>query len=233
MRPRKETSPHNYFMLWLFHMHSGDSYILCCNWDEGTVIMLFVDTQRPIQAYSHQVRINSIWSCVNPPPTCLSSSRALVWVQRLHVPDALRILVDAPVTAEEPHAGHAGDALAEPLVLVLVGLVHQRLCLDVAVEVVGHQVVVAVVLDRRGESAECIRIPECALLDLFEDPRKVRVQRVAAVVVCVPEILDILGQVAKEEDVVLSNLTGDFNLALSAGFQKRRGTLHLRHHMCQ
>jgi hypothetical protein len=42
-----------------------------------------------------------------------------------------------------------------------------------------------------------------------------------AVVMCVAEILDILGEVAKEEDVVLANLTCDFDLIQSVYVSKR------------
>jgi len=154
--------------------------------------------------------------CLSPLHLPLRHARPrlrLLGALRLHVPDALRILVDASVAAEEAHARHAGDALADPLVLVLVRLVHQRLRLHVAVEVVRYQVVVAVVLNRPRQRAEGCRVAERALLDLIKDPRQCRVQRVRTVVVCVTEVLNILRQVAEQEDVALSNLASDFNLA--------------------
>lgn len=67
--------------------------------------------------------------------------------QGLHVPDHVRVLLYAPVAAEEAHAADARDALAHPLILVLVGFVYQRVGLDVAVEIVADEVVVAVVDD--------------------------------------------------------------------------------------
>lgn len=68
------------------------------------------------------------------------------------------------------------------------------------------------ILDATEESAETTCIAECALLDLVEDSRKIRVQLVGAVGVSMAEILDILCEVTEEEDVVLPNLAGDFNL---------------------
>jgi hypothetical protein len=44
---------------------------------------------------------------------------------------------------------------------------------------------------------------------------------VLAVVVCVAKILNILGEVAKEEDVVLANLAGDFDLISSVCLSNR------------
>lgn len=59
------------------------------------------------------------------------------------------ILIDAPVRAKEAHARYAGDGLGQPLILVLVCLINCCVCFNVAVEVVGDQVVVAVVTDSR------------------------------------------------------------------------------------
>lgn len=155
--------------------------------------------------------------------------------QRLDIPNTLRILVNATITAEEAHTSHTGDALGEPLILVLVGFVNEGLGLVVAVEVVRDEVVVAVVFDGSDESTECTSVTESAFLDLLEDGAEVWVESVRAVVVCVAEILDIFGQVTEEEDVVLSDFTSDFNLHMSARFLVGRGWLDLRwlHHKYQ
>ena len=60
----------------------------------------------------------------------------LFHLQRLNVPDAFRILVNAAIGGEEAHPSHTRDALGHPLVLVLVGLVDEILCLEVGVEIV-------------------------------------------------------------------------------------------------
>jgi hypothetical protein len=85
-------------------------------------------------------------------------------------------------------------------------------CLEIALEVIRDQVVIAMISDCRDHAGEVLCIPEGALLDGFEHLDKFRVKGMLAIVVCVAEILDVLGKVSKEEDVVLTNLTGDFDL---------------------
>ncbi len=48
-------------------------------------------------------------------------------------------------------------------------------------------------LDSSDKCTESIGVTECTLLDLFEDGAEVSVESVGAVVVCVAEILNILG----------------------------------------
>ena len=144
----------------------------------------------------------------------------------LDIPDLLSVLVDTPVAAEESHASHARDALRYPLLLVPVRLVHERLCLVVAMEIVRHKVVVSVVTHRRDERPKVVRRSERALLNLLKHTREVGVDRVRAIGMCVAEIVNILGKVSEEEDVVLANLTSDFNLerSISSAFPKVQGT---------
>lgn len=132
----------------------------------------------------------------------------------LNVPDALRILVDATVTAEESHAGNCSDAASYPLILVAVSLVNQFLRLDVAVEVIRHQVVVSVVADSRNHGTKVVRSTKCALLDLLKHGIQVRVDSVRAVGVCVTKILHILSEISEQEDVVLSNFASDLDLLI-------------------
>lgn len=150
-----------------------------------------------------------------PQVNTFSSSCLCRRVQRLNVPDTLRILVDAAITAEEAHARHTGDALGEPLVLVAVCLIHQRLRLDVAVEVIRDQVVIAVVFDGPSQRAEGARISEHAIFDCLKHPRQIWVECVLAVVVRMSQVLDVLGEVAEEENIILPDLAGDFNLVKS------------------
>ena len=84
--------------------------------------------------------------------------------------------------------------------------------LDVAVEVVGDEVVVALVDDGVAQGAEAVRVAEAASLDGVEDVGEVRVQFEGAVVVGVAEVLDVLGQVAEEEDVGLADFAGDLDV---------------------
>ncbi len=72
-------------------------------------------------------------------------------VQWLDIPDTIRILLDTSVTREEAHPGHTRDTLAEPFILVLVCRINQVVCLQVAMEVVRDQIVVAVLDDAADE----------------------------------------------------------------------------------
>ena len=133
--------------------------------------------------------------------------------QRLHVPDHVRILLNAAITGEKPHAAHARDALADPLLLILVRLIDEVLRLDIAVEVVADEVVIAVVDDAVAEGREAARVAEHAALDRVEDFGEIRVQlERPAVVVRVPQVFDVFGQVAEEEDVRFADFACDFDL---------------------
>lgn len=76
-----------------------------------------------------------------------SSPPSLLRRQRLHIPDHVRILLDAAIAAEEAHPRYTRDALANPLLLVFIRLIHQFLRLDIAVEIIADEIVVAVVGD--------------------------------------------------------------------------------------
>jgi hypothetical protein len=49
-------------------------------------------------------------------------------------------------------------------------------------------------------------------VDCVEDIRKLWVQLVVRVHVCVAKVLDVFGKVTEEEDVLLTDLAGDLNL---------------------
>ena len=142
----------------------------------------------------------------------LSLSLLCLRLYRLHVPDTLRVLVDAPITREKAHTRHARDALANPLVLVLVRLVHQILGLDVAVEVVADEVIVAVVGHGVDEGGELALVAKAAAADGVEDLDEVVVEVEVAVVVGVAEVFDVFGKVAKEENVGVADFSGNLNL---------------------
>lgn len=89
--------------------------------------------------------------------------------------------------------------------------------LNVAIEVIGNQVVVAMVHDAIDESAECICVTEHAVLDGVEHILKVGVELELGVEVGVAEILDIFREVAKQEDVLLANLSCDLDVRPVAG----------------
>jgi len=72
---------------------------------------------------------------------------------------------------------------------------------DVAVEVVGDEVVVALVDDGIAEGGEAAGVAESAGFDRVEDFGEVGVEFDVAVGVGVAEVFDIFGQVTEEEDV--------------------------------
>lgn len=136
-------------------------------------------------------------------------------MQGFNVPNLFGVLIDTAVAAEEAHPSYARDRLGDPVLLVLVRLVDQRVCFDVAVKIVRHKVVITMVPDSRDERFEIRRCAEGALLDFGEDRNQVWVKGMSAVRVRVTEILDILGKVSEQKDVVLPNLPG--NLDLNSG----------------
>jgi len=155
-------------------------------------------------------------------PLPKSTIIALVHRQRLHIPDHLRILINTTITAKEPHPRHTQNRLRDPLILVLVRLIHKRLGLDVAVEVIRDEVIVTMVFDGASQSTERASVAEGASLDCLEDFEEVWIESVGAVVVCVAEVFDIFSEVTEEEYVIFSNLTGNFDLILLVQFRNRK-----------
>lgn len=132
--------------------------------------------------------------------------------KRFHIPNFLRVLVDAPIAREEAHACHRRDALGDPFILVSIRVIHETVRLNVAVEVIRHQVIISVVADRAYHGSKVMRCAERALFNLVEYLVQVWVDAVRSVRVGVAEIFDVFGEIAKEKDVALADFTGDFNL---------------------
>ena len=150
-------------------------------------------------------------SCHN---LCTILFRRVHW---LYVPNALGVLVNAPIGAEEAHARDADDGLGQPSLLVLVGLVDELVSVNVRLEVVRDEVVVALVDDGVHQGGELFRIAECALLDRLEHALEHGVEVEFGVEVSVSQIFDVFGQVAEEEDVVLADFARDFDVGAVAG----------------
>ena len=83
---------------------------------------------------------------------------------------------------------------------------------DVRVEVVRDQVVITVLFNGRRQGREITLVAEGVALDGIEDTLQLWVDLEVAVEVTVAEILDVFGEVAEEEDVLLADFTGDFDL---------------------
>jgi hypothetical protein len=130
----------------------------------------------------------------------------------LSIPNLLRILLDAAVRAKESHPSDSSNGLRKPLVLVLVRLVNEFLRIDVALEVVGDQVIISVVRDAVDEGAELGRIAEHAFADDFEDAREEWVELEVAVPVRVAQVFDVLSEVAEEEDIVFADFSCDLEV---------------------
>ena len=132
--------------------------------------------------------------------------------KRLSIPDALCILINTPIAAKKAHPPNRSNSLGRPLLRVLVALVNELLRLDVGREVVGDEVVVAVLDDAVEQRGEGARVAKLARVDGVEDVGEVGVELVLLVEVAVAEVFDVLGQVAEEEDVFFANLARDFDL---------------------
>ncbi len=83
---------------------------------------------------------------------------------------------------------------------------------DVAVEIIGDEVVVALVDDGVAEGGEAAGVAKGAGFDRVKDLGEVWVEFDVAVGVGVTEVFDVLGEVAEEEDVRFADFAGDFDL---------------------
>lgn len=142
----------------------------------------------------------------------LSRVTSRLWGQRFDIPDHIGVLLNASVTAKEPHPADTGNALADPFVLVLVRLIDQGVCFDVAVEVIADQIVVPMIDDGIAQGRKMTSVAKQTSLDSVKYLLEVFIQLEFAVCVGMAEIFHILGQVAKEENVIFSNLACDLNL---------------------
>jgi hypothetical protein len=131
----------------------------------------------------------------------------------LDVPDAISILVDCTIAREEAHPADACNALGDPSILILVTLVNEILGFEVAFEVVRYQVVVTMINNGINQSLELICTSELSASNGVEDSLKSSVDGLGGEAVSMSEILNILSNVSEQEDVVFTNLTGDFDLS--------------------
>lgn len=133
-------------------------------------------------------------------------------LQRLDIPDTISVLISHTVHGKEAHAGHRCNRLGQPLFLIQEGFIDHLLRGDVGVKVIGDEVVISVLLDGVRERGEIIFVAEHIVLDSVKDALELRVQLEVAVEVSVAELFDILGEIAEEEDVLLADFAGDFDL---------------------
>jgi hypothetical protein len=87
---------------------------------------------------------------------------------------------------------------------------------DVGVEIVRDEVVVTVFFDGACERGEVGFVAEHVIFDRVEDTLQLWVQLEAPVEVSVAKVLDVFGEIAEEEDVLLADFAGDFDLSVLA-----------------
>lgn len=100
----------------------------------------------------------------------------LRWWQWFHVPDHVRIFLDATITAKKAHPADADNTFGDPFLLILVCLIHQSMGLDVTIEIIRDQIVVTMVNDGIAKRGEAIGIPKFPTFDGIEDFGKIRVK---------------------------------------------------------
>lgn len=130
----------------------------------------------------------------------------------LSVPDTLGVFVDASIAAEETHACDRSDTLRNPLILITVCFVDQLVRLNVAVEVIRNKIEIPVLSHSSNQGAKVMRASERALLNFLEYLLKVRINCMRTVGVGVSQVIDIFGQITKEEDVAVSDFPSNLNL---------------------
>jgi hypothetical protein len=86
------------------------------------------------------------------------------------------------------------------------------------------------------EGRKLFSVAERALVDVVENGGQLGIELVLRVQMCVAEVLDVLGEVAEEEDVLLADFTGDFDLVGGQLIPLHRQAwqhLHSRHRTCR
>ena len=59
----------------------------------------------------------------------------------------IRILLNTPITTKKPHPRHTRNTLLQPSLLIPIRLIHQLMRLDITIEIIAHEIVVAVIGD--------------------------------------------------------------------------------------
>lgn len=84
--------------------------------------------------------------------------------------------------------------------------------------------------DAVDERREAICVAEGAVMDVVEDGGELWVELILRVQVRVAQVLDVFGEVAEKEDVLLADFTGDFDLEQSQSLYVRSTDEYLRSH---
>ena len=89
--------------------------------------------------------------------------------QRFTIPNLLSIFLDAAIATEESHPRDRRDALLQPGILILVRLIHELVRLDIAIEIIGNEIVIAMLGDAVAQSGEVACVAKFVGADRFED----------------------------------------------------------------
>lgn len=131
---------------------------------------------------------------LNSSPALLRSSlyslRGFGW-QWLNVPDHIGVFLNASVAAEESHPADAGNAFADPFILVLVCLIDECVCFDVAVEIVADEIIVAMIDNGVAKGREVASVAEHTSPDGIKYLLQIFVQLEVAVIVCMSEVFHV------------------------------------------
>lgn len=84
----------------------------------------------------YSMYITSILPPVPKLPHHKSRPHSIFLCHRLNIPNRIRILLDTSIAAEKSHPAHARDTFGNPLILILVRLIHEGMGRDIRVEIV-------------------------------------------------------------------------------------------------
>lgn len=79
-------------------------------------------------------------------------------------------------------------------------------------EIIRNKVIIPMILDGGDESRERSNVAKGVGLDAVKHGLELRIHRRFVVGMCVTQVFDVFGEVAEEEDVVLADFAGDFDL---------------------
>lgn len=91
--------------------------------------------------------------------------------------------------------------------------------LQVAPEIIANKIVITVLNDRVHERGEGALVTECARVDGVKDALQIRIDVEFLVEVGVAEVLDVFGEIAEEEDVLVTDFAGNFDLEMLVSMQ--------------
>lgn len=124
-------------------------------------------------------------------------------------PHLVSILNHTTIRSEETSPCRTENTLGEPIVLVLVRLVDKILGIAIALEVIRDEIEVAMVDNTVDKRRELVGISEAVALDGIKDLTEIVIELEFTVAVVMTKVFDVLRKVTEEENVLLTNFSGD------------------------